>query len=267
MPAVPVGALELAYHERGSGDPLVLINGTGESGLTWLPLMERLGARFRCVAYDQRDTGGSSYVGQPYTPADLAADAAGVIDALSLGTCHVIGYSLGGAVTQELAIARPDLVRSLVLLSTWAGSDGWFRAQMRSWQSLRRAHPDDDHAFLAALAVWMWSPVTFAIPGEVRRLGELPDRLGETPQRAEGWFRQCEADKAHDAAGRLGGVRAPALVIVGDDDICTPPRYARELVELLGDAMLVTIPHAGHGALFEQPEAVARAIVSFLGRL
>jgi len=260
---VRVGDLDIAYREAGSGDPVLLVNGTGESGATWAGLMGRLQDRWRCVAYDARDTGGSSHAGSAYSPGDLAVDAAGVIEGLGLGTCHVIGYSLGGATAQELALARPDLVRSLVLLSTWARSDAWFVAQMRNWQVIRRAHADDEDAFLRALEPWILSPATFDNPpllAEVRAMwdADLPD------QPFEGWIRQCEADIAHDAADRLGPVGAPALVLVGDDDICTPLRYAEELVDLLPDARLVTMPDAGHCAVFERPVAVADAVAAFL---
>ena len=77
-------------------------------------------------------------------------------------------------------------------------------------------------------------------------------------------LRQIEADIAHNALDRLGEVRAPALVIVGEDDICTPPRYAEELARALSKAELVRIPNAGHCAVFEQPDAVARAVRAFL---
>jgi len=239
----------------------LLLNGTGETSATWMQLAARLRARFRCVAYDARDTGDSFYADGAYTPRDLAADAAAVIEALELGPCHVIGYSLGGATTQELAIAHPELVRSMVLLSTWARSDAWFVTQMRNWQTIRRAHDRDEHAFLRALAPWLFSPATFARDPEPWR---MYDEVVETPQQIEGWMRQCEADIAHDARDRLRGLETPTLVLVGGDDICTPPRFSVELVEVLARARLVTVPAAGHAALFEQPDAVARAIEDFL---
>jgi pimeloyl-ACP methyl ester carboxylesterase len=259
--AVSVGDLRIAYRESGEGDPVLFINGTGESGVTWDAQMRALSG-YRCVAIDNRDTGDSSYAEQPYAPADLLRDAAGVIEALGLAPCHVVGFSLGGAVAQELAIARPDLVRSLVLLSTWAASDGWFVAQMRNWQSIRRAHWDDDVAFLLALEPWLLSPATFA--DDELRGGIHVMWAEEKRQLSEGWIRQTEADIAHDARDRLAQVRAPALVIVGEEDICTPVRYAEELRAALPDARLVRIPDAGHCAVFEKPAEVARAIREFL---
>jgi pimeloyl-ACP methyl ester carboxylesterase len=266
--SVRAGDRRIAYRETGPGSnassPVLLINGTGESSATLMPLAARLGARARCVAYDARDTGSSSYVVEPYTPRDLAADAAAVVDSLELGPCHVVGYSLGGATAQELAIARPEIVRSLVLLSTWARSDAWFVAEMRNWQALRHAHAGDERAFLEALSPWLYSPATFARDPEPWR---MYDDVDEEPQLPDGWSRQCEADIAHDAAARLGTVRAPALVVVGADDICTPPRYSDELCALLPRARLVTVPRAGHAALFEQPDIVASAIEAFLAEV
>lgn len=262
MTTVRVGGLEIAYERAGDGPPVLLINGTGEPGASWRVLTRHLPG-FDHIAIDQRDTGASSYVAAPYAPRDLAADAAGVLDALDVTRAHVIGYSLGGAVAMELALARPDLVDRLVLLSTWPASDPWFVAQMRNWQSIRRAHTDDERAFLEALWVFMWSPATFRDPARVEAFtrGALVEA-----QRPDGWIRQTDADIAHDTGHRVRALTQPALVLVGEDDICTPPRYARALCDLIPRARLVTVPDAGHGALFEVPERLAAHIGAFLSR-
>lgn len=263
MPFVDVDDHRICYQATGAGDPIVWIQGTGESKAGWVAQVAEFSESYTCIAIDNRDVGESSAVEQPYSPRDMASDIVAVMDALGLAASHVVGYSLGGAIAQELALARPDLVRSLVLLSTWASSDEWFKAEMRSWQSIRLAHPHDEEAFLRALWPWIWSPQTFATPGLVD--GFTTFALAEEPrQTPEGWMRQTDADIAHDAAPRLGAMRAPALVIVGEEDICTPQRYARELCELIPGARLVTIPEAAHGAVFERPAIVNEAIASFL---
>lgn len=265
MPTVSVDGRTICYEETGSGEPILWIQGTGESKAGWVGQTMEFSERYRCVAIDNRDVGESSSVEEPYRPADMAADVAGVGDHLATGPAHVVGYSLGGAIAQELALARPDLVRSLTLLSTWATSDEWFKAQMRGWQSIRRAHRDDEEAFLRALWPWIWSAKTFATPGLVD--GFTAFALAEEPrQPPEGFIRQADADIAHDAAARLGQVSAPTLVIVGEEDICTPPRYSRELCRLIAQAELVTIPEAGHGAVFERPDLVNAAIAGFLAK-
>jgi pimeloyl-ACP methyl ester carboxylesterase len=258
-----VGGLEIAYRETGAGDPVVLLNGTGESGGTWLMQTNELEERFRCIAVDQRDTGHASYVEEPYAPIAMAEDAAGLIEALELVPPHVIGYSLGGAAAQELALARPDLVRSLVLLSCWPGSDDWMKAQFRSWIALRERYWDDEEAFLDTLLVWVFSPKTYDTPGLIDGYKTMA-AAREPAQRQDGFVRQCLADIAHDATDRLPLLRVPTLVIVGEEDICTPPRYARRLVELIPGARLVTIRDGAHGALWERPDVVNEAIVGFL---
>jgi 3-oxoadipate enol-lactonase len=260
-----VDGRRIAYEEWGDGEPIVWLQGTGESRQGWAGQIPELSETFRCIATDHRDVGESSYVDAPYTPANLAVDAAAVMDHIGVGAAHIVGFSLGGATAQELALARPDLVRSLVLLSTWARTDGWFEAQMRNWQAIRRAHWDDERGFLDALGPWLWSPATYAISGLVDGLHTL--MAAEDPaQRPDGWIRQCDADVAHDAAARLGSLDVPALVIVGEDDLCTPPRYARELCSLLSSAELVTIPDAGHGAVAEKAAVVNPAIAGFFAK-
>lgn len=266
MPTVRVEDRDIAYGESGTGDPILWLQGTGESRQAWIAQTLEFSERYRCIATDHRDVGESSYVDEPYTPKDLASDAAAVMDDLGAGPAHIVGFSLGGAVAQELAIARPDLVRSLVLLSTWASTDGWFAAQMRNWQSIRRLHWDDERAFLDALGPWLWAPATYAVPGMVDAFHTLLE-AEDPPQRPDGWIRQCDADLAHDAASRLDGVAVPVLVIVGEDDICTPPRYARELCRLLPSAELITIPDAAHGVAGEKPHELNTAIARFLQKL
>jgi pimeloyl-ACP methyl ester carboxylesterase len=254
--SVSVGDLRIAYRESGEGEPVLLINGTGESGATWAGLMRAL-PDYRCVAIDNRDTGDSTYVSSAYSPADLARDAAGVIEQLGLAPCHVVGFSLGGATGQELAIARPELVRSLVLLSSWARSEGYFIAEMNNWPAIRRAHWDDEASFLLSLEPWLFSPATFA-NDELRR--SIYSMWLDEHQEPEGWIRQTEADIAHNALDRLGQIRARITIIVGEDDICTPPRFSEELHAAIGGSTLVRIPHAGHCAVFEQPHLVSQAI-------
>lgn len=239
-----------------------MLQGTGEIAAGFDPLAATLADRFRCVATDARDTGASSRANADYTVGDLALDAAAVIDALELGPCHVVGFSLGGATAMELSLARPELVRSLVLLSTWGRSDRYMQAQLRNWQLVRQASIGDERAFLAALNPWMFSAVTLEDTDRLRAIGVA--WLEEPHQEPDAFIRQTVADAGHDVLHRLGRVDAPALVIVGEDDICTPPRFAMQLVHALPDARLSMIPEAGHCALYEQPEAVHAAIGTFL---
>lgn len=263
--AIEVDGLSLSWRSWGEGDPVLLICGTGDVSSSFEPLGEELAdAGYRAISYDSRDTGTSSRVARSYTPRDLAADSAGILEALQIESAHILVFSLGGATAMELAIARPELVRSLILLSTWGRSDRAFRHQMRNWQCARRATIGDEHAFLTALNPWLFSHSTLDDQELLRDISR--EWLTEPFQEPDAFIRQTEADIAHDALERLSSIEQPALVIVGEDDICTPPRAALQLVDGISDSRLAMIPRAGHCALFEQPEAVHSAVLDFLSR-
>jgi 3-oxoadipate enol-lactonase len=263
MPTVNAGAVQMSYEEMGSGDPVVLIHGTHLAGADWIPQTASLSEHFRCITIDNRDVGNSAYVESAYTPGDMAEDTRAVIERLGLGSAHVIGFSLGSAVAQELAIRHPELVRSLVLIATWPASDPWFQGEWLSWQTLRRAHWDEYERFVRTLSPWLWSARTYSTPGMIDGIVAMA-AARDSIQRPDGFTRQCEANAAHDATDRLGRIGAPTLVISGEEDICTPPRYARKVAELIPGARLFKIPGAAHMVFVEQADLVNGVIVDFL---
>ncbi|HUL62041.1 MAG TPA: alpha/beta hydrolase, partial [Methanocella sp.] len=123
MPTVRVGDLDIFYATAGAGEPVLLLQGQGfgQAGLIAKnPLFRALAARYRCVTLDNRGTGGTGKPDTPYSIGQMADDAAGLLDALGIGPAHVVGGSLGGFIAEELALDRPEKVKSLVLFSTGA---------------------------------------------------------------------------------------------------------------------------------------------------
>ena len=120
MPTAPVNGIDLFYDERGEGTPLLLITGLSGNALDWTPLLPTLAEGHRVIAIDPRGAGRSSAPPGPYTMAMLAADALGLLNHLGIERAHVVGFSLGGMIAQELAIAAPARVDRLVLLATAA---------------------------------------------------------------------------------------------------------------------------------------------------
>ncbi len=125
MPIARVGEVELSYERGGSGPPLLAIMGMSGTLLTWgEPFMGPLCERFEVIAYDHRGVGESSRMEAPFTIVELAADAAGLLDALEVESAHVPGISMGVMISQELVLAHPQRVRTLTLGCTYCGGEG-----------------------------------------------------------------------------------------------------------------------------------------------
>jgi len=122
MPTVDLNGVPLAYEVAGSGDPIMLVAGTGYPGATWSPqLLAPLTASHTVVTFDHRGTGSTPSTPERYSTRGFAADALGLLDALDLPATHVVGHSMGGRVGQWMALDRPDRVRSLVLAASGPG--------------------------------------------------------------------------------------------------------------------------------------------------
>jgi pimeloyl-ACP methyl ester carboxylesterase len=202
MPTARCQGLDLFYSDVGSGDPVVFLNGLAGDHLYWNSQVRTLSPRFRCLSLDNRDVGQSAYSEDPYTVVELAADVAAFLDTVGVSAAHVVGLSLGGMTAQELALRYPHRVRSLVLSNTLGRCDEWFSHFLDAFCLIRRQVPDTPRFFEAVLP-WLVSHRFFDQPGAAEWLKALFYR-NPYPQKAEGFYRQIEAIRTHNALDRLG---------------------------------------------------------------
>ena len=258
MPGYRIGDVTLHAETVGEGFPLLLISGTGLPSSIWAFQMGWLTQIRQVIAFDNRDVGESSDSPDEYTPADMAKDTVGLLDALGVEQTDVIGYSLGGAIAQELAIANPDRVRGLVLLSTWAATDEWLKLRFSLWERIIAATGAELTGELGALDLFTYR---FFVPG---RIEMLRAQNADAEPRSAGLMRQWRADQAHDATDRLAKIMNPTLVVGGAEDILVPARYSEALATLIPGAKLEILDAAAHGALVEAPDALRAAVEPFL---
>jgi 3-oxoadipate enol-lactonase len=262
--AVPDG--ELYVEERGSGFPLLLIQGLGYAVWAWRRQLPELSRRRRTIAFDNRGAGRSFKPPGPYSIEQLADDAGALLDALGVERSHVLGLSMGGYISQMLALRRPDLVRSLVLAGTGPGAPTHTpipEGTLSEW--LAHAHlPPEQYArrtmHLSFAPGW-----ADAHADEYEEL--LAARL-EYPTPPECWQAQYDACVRFAENGiPVERIEVPVRIIHGDADRVVPVENGRALARRLPRAELVVLPGAGHLALMEDPERFNRLAVEFLDRV
>jgi pimeloyl-ACP methyl ester carboxylesterase len=261
---VDVGDLTVAVQEYGDGEPLLVINGTSQSLGMWAETAQAWAGSYRVVTYDLRGMGGSSRGSGRISVGSLAADAVALLDALGIERTHVLGYSLGSAIAQELALAVPDRVASLVLNCTWARTDGFQRAMLTGL-----AHPwrtGDLPAALGALGV-AFSPQLLDDPEFGALIEQLLPLFPTTEEQIRTTAEQWDADLAHDTLDQLGRITAPTLVIAGEQDLLTPPWHGKQVADAIPGArhQLFTGPGSSHALDVERAEEWRPLVAGFLG--
>jgi len=257
MPLMAVNGVSLFYDLAGpEGAPVVVFsNSLGTSAEMWDAQARALAGRCRVLRYDTRGHGRSSTAG-PVTIGQLADDLAGLMDALTIPSAHVVGLSLGGMTAQALAIRYPAKVRSLVLMATDAylpPQDGWqARAGTVREQGLG-AIVD------AAMGRWFTEHSAVACPETVAFA-----RTRFVSGDAEGYALCCEAIGAMDLRPQLGGIKQTCLVVAGRHDPVTTPEMCAALSAAITGSTLRIVEGAAHLIAMEQPKVVNDLLVDWL---
>ena len=259
-----VNGIRLHYEVTGEGPPVLLISGLGAPAVGWALQVQALAPHFRVVTFDNRGIGESDLPPDPvYTTAQLADDAATLLRQLEIDRAHVVGASMGGTIAQELALRHPRLVRSLVLACTWTDGDARFLRTIEAWGALAYRVPVEER-FRHVLYPWLYSPKFF----------EAKENIETVFQRALAYPHQTKPEaierQAHGILAwngtrtkRLGAIKAPTLVLVGKDDILTPPDFAKATAKGIRNSRLIVLP-GGHGFLVEESARFNRAVIRFL---
>lgn len=261
MPTVAVGDVELYYERVGRGPPLLLIAGIPGTVRDWFPFADRLAASFTVVVFDNRGSGRSDKPEGHYSIAGFADDAAGLVDALDLGTPHVFGVSMGGMIAQEFAIEHADSVDRLVLGCTHCGGDRVVQPAEAVDEAFGYDGDDWGHR-IELLAPHAFAPGFPGLNPEAYDAFVGQKTADEQPLAA--YRRQIGAVVRHDAADRLDRIDAPTLVLTGTDDSIIPAENSDTLVDRIPGARLATIPDAGHLFFVEKPDETAEILTSFL---
>ncbi|MQA96061.1 MAG: alpha/beta fold hydrolase [Streptosporangiales bacterium] len=262
---VTVDDITVAVQEYGDRDApsLLVINGTSQSLGFWTETAQIWATALHVVTYDLRGLGGTSRGTGPISSPRLAQDALGLLDALEIDRAHVLGYSLGSATAQELALFAPDRVASLVLQCTWGRTSGFQRAMFTAL-----GHPwktGDMDAALGSIGL-AFSPEALESPELAERMAEMIPLFPSTPEQIAATAEQWDADIAHDSLDRLSAISAPTLVVAGEQDLLTPPGQGEAVAQRIPGAQYHLFRGEGssHGLGFERAEEFVPLVLDFL---
>lgn len=243
MPEARSKSARIYFEDEGAGTPVLFISGMMCNHGSWGDLPSEFSGH-RTIVFDNRDIGRSSVATAPYDIRALADDALAVLDHLNLPAAHIIGHSMGGQIAQELCLAHPDRLRSLVLINTWAKTDAYVRACFGVWQAMRNRIKDQDE-FLRAMIFFGNGRSTLAVKSADDLVNGFKATVAQ--QAPEAFLRNIAAGMEADTLNRLGRIDRPTLVIWGDEDVIFPPVYAQQLLENIPRARGVCIEGTGHG--------------------
>jgi pimeloyl-ACP methyl ester carboxylesterase len=258
-----VRVINLAYDDRGTGEPVVFISGHGGAGRTWLPhqVPAFLAAGYRCITFDNRGIGATENA-EGFTTQTMVADTAALIESLGAAPARIVGMSMGSYIAQELMVVRPDLITAAVLLATRGRMD----------RARQFFHESEAEFYESGVQL---PP---AYEAKIRLLEGFSRKTINDEKTVEDWIAMFSAWPTKLTPGvrcqlnvtpltnRLPvyrSIAAPVLVIGFGDDLVTPPHLGREVADALPNGRYLQIPDAGHLGFFERPEAVNAAILKF----
>lgn len=265
MHYVTANGIRLAYDRTGHGDRVLLIMGSGASGRVWTAHQTRAlnKAGYQTIIFDNRGIAPSDVPEGRYSLDDMVADTVGLIEALDAGPCHVVGTSLGSVIAEEIAVRRPELVRSVVLMATRSRSDLVRRALSQADRVLNESGVKLPPGYSTPTTVLqMFSPKTLNDDAAVSLWLDVFELSGDNG----GSSGQDWVDVGSDRRPVLRKITAPCRVIAFSDDLICPPHLGVEVADAIPNCDFVEIGDAGHLGNLERPDEVNSAIIEFLDK-
>lgn len=252
---------KIFYQVRGEGDPLVLIMGFGADGNVWEKHVLEYEKHFKCILIDNRGVGKSDQPKGPYNTTMMAEDVVAVMDQANIDKARIAGISMGGAISQQLALNYPEKVQCLALISTWPKFNNYAKTVYENLKKLRVTSKPDE--FMELLQLWIFAPPFYDTGMEDLKSGQTSAASNLTPQTSLGFEGQLDACIHHDSVARLHEINVPTLITVGDMDIFTPPAFSKVLHKGISGSSYVNFPEGGHVHHWEDLERFNKITIAF----
>lgn len=256
MPFITINDLNLFYEEHGSGTPLVLIPGFGQSCYSYAKMLPHFANHFRTLAVDNRGVGQSPCPETSLTIDSFAFDIIALLDKLEIESAHILGQSMGTCICQSLMIHHPDRIKKAVLLAPFSTltpvSKNTIRCQLKLLQNGFKL--EDLHRLNAS---WLLS-------NELMRQKEMLEQFvhdmtsNPYPPTFEGLTMQANALLNCDLRKEIHKIPHDVLLLAGEEDLCAPVKYVHDMEREMKNAILQVVKNMGHVLPYEAPEKAAK---------
>lgn len=259
--SVEVADISMGYRVYGEGYPLLLIMGYGSTMNLWESrLIDPLAARFRVIIFDNRGIGTSGRGTKAFSIGQFCDDTAGLLEALGIERAHVLGWSMGSMIAQELVLRHPSRVNKLILYATHCDARMFPPAPevIEKLTDMTGTPQERGMRYIGVLFPEDW------LQNNGMRIGEIFFRpMGEIPEECVG-LQAMAIDAWEGSTNRLGEIRNPVMLITGAEDCLVVPENVRFMSGKIANAQLELIENAGHGLMFQYPELFIEKVVGFL---
>jgi pimeloyl-ACP methyl ester carboxylesterase len=263
MPRAVINGIKINYDDYGSGDPVLLITGSGATGKMWTPnqVPALTAAGFRVITIDNRGMPPSDLCPEGFTIQDMVADTVGLIEFLGIGPCRAVGFSLGAMMLQELLLAQPDLITQAVLSATRGRTDALRTAISVSESDLAKSGLTLPPRYAAVVhAMQFLSPRSLNDESLIRDWLDIFEISLIAPSDNPA---QRGVELVGDRLEEYRKISADCLVVGFRDDLIAPPKLCREVAEAIPECRYEEIADAGHYGFLEQPEKVNSLIIDY----
>jgi pimeloyl-ACP methyl ester carboxylesterase len=269
LPNVQVNDIKIYYEVCGKGYPFVLIRGLGSSLDSWPPdTIEQFSKYFKTILFDNRGSGRTSIPEGKYSSKLMANDTVGLMDALNIKNAYLLGYSMGGCITQEIALNYPNRVAKLILASSWCGPSHGIVTPIPEENPFPKMLPlikDNQFEKMARI-------LTNALFSEDYKkknpkiIEAVVTNYMAHPPSARGFEGQMAYVEKFDTYEKLSEISIPTLILHGTEDKILPAENAKVLAEKIPSAELFLFENAGHGVIVQEQKLWTQKVIEFLTR-
>jgi pimeloyl-ACP methyl ester carboxylesterase len=258
VPIVKINGLDINYQVKGQGESLVMITGFTGNLQNWIFQTPTFKKQFQVITFDNRGSGKSAKPEGPYSAKMMAEDTIALMDYLGVKKAHILGFSLGGSIAQEIAINFPERVNKLILVGSWSNNNDELIGLTADLKGVMRLPAQRISSSVMSLAInkTLYRIIFLPFINMVNR------RMGAAAY--PGILGQRDACLAHNTSDRLNRIIVPTLIMVGMKDRCIKPASSEVLSKQIPGAKLLKFDNAAHVIFLEMSRRFNREVLNFL---